>query len=170
MYHLALKKKSPLLLKALIGNKKKWKGDEILEKKINGNTIKIKKNKNKVFFEWDKDISFDEVLLKSGIIPLPPYINRDTESSDYLNYQTVYSKNKGSIAAPTAGLHFNDNLINDLKKNQKVDFFTLHVGLGTFKPIESKNIENHNHAKIKNLCDHRVTHNIYIYIYIYIHE
>ena len=157
----ALKKKSPLLLKALIGNKKKWKGDEILEKKINGNTIKIKKNKNKVFFEWDKDISFDEVLLKSGIIPLPPYINRDTESSDYLNYQTVYSKNKGSIAAPTAGLHFNDNLINDLKKNQKVDFFTLHVGLGTFKPIESKNIENHNMHSEEIIINKENIFNIY---------
>ena len=139
----ALRKKSPLLLKVLIGNKKKWKGDDILENKINGNTIKIKKIKNKVSFEWDNDISFDELLLKSGIIPLPPYINRDTESSDYLNYQTVYSKNKGSIAAPTAGLHFNNDLMNNLKRNQKVDFFTLHVGLGTFKPIKSENIQKH---------------------------
>ena len=140
----ALKKKSPLLLKVLIGNKKKWKGDDILENKINGITIKIKKIKNKVSFEWDNDISFDELLVKSGIIPLPPYLNRDTKRSDYLNYQTVYSKNKGSIAAPTAGLHFNNDLINNLKRNHVVDFFTLHVGLGTFKPIKSENIENHN--------------------------
>ena len=140
----ALKKKSPLLLKVLIGNKKKWKGDDILENKINGITIKIKKIKNKVSFEWDNDISFDELLVKSGIIPLPPYLNRDTKRSDYLNYQTVYSKKKGSIAAPTAGLHFNNDLINNLKRNHVVDFFTLHVGLGTFKPIKSENIENHN--------------------------
>lgn len=139
-----LKSKSPLLLKVLIGNKKKWKGDERLEKKIHGITIKIQKIKDKVSFEWDKDLSFDDILVKSGIIPLPPYIKRDTESSDYYNYQTVYSKNKGSIAAPTAGLHFNNDLIYDLKKNHKVDFFTLHVGLGTFKPIDSENIENHN--------------------------
>ena len=139
----ALKKKSPVLLKALIGNKKKWKAGDILENKINGNTIKIKKIKNKVSFEWDNDISFDELLIKSGIIPLPPYIKRDTESSDYLNYQTVYSKNNGSIAAPTAGLHFNNDLIDNLKNNQIIDFFTLHVGLGTFKPIKSENIENH---------------------------
>ena len=140
----ALKKKSPLLLKVLIGNKKKWKGDDILENKINGITIRIKKVENKVSFEWDNDISFDELLVKSGIIPLPPYLNRDTKRSDYLNYQTVYSKNKGSIAAPTAGLHFNNDLINNLKRNHVVDFFTLHVGLGTFKPIKSENIENHN--------------------------
>ena len=140
----ALKKKSPLLLKVLIGNKKKWKGDDILENKINGITIRIKKVENKVSFEWDNDISFDELLVKSGIIPLPPYLNRDIKRSDYLNYQTVYSKNKGSIAAPTAGLHFNSVLINNLKRNHVVDFFTLHVGLGTFKPIKSENIENHN--------------------------
>ena len=139
----ALKKKSPVLLKALIGNKKKWKGGDVLENKLNGIIIKIKKIKNKVSFEWDNDISFDELLIKSGIIPLPPYIKRDTESSDYLNYQTVYSKNNGSIAAPTAGLHFNNDLIDNLKKNQIIDFFTLHVGLGTFKPIKSENIENH---------------------------
>ena len=139
----ALKKKSPVLLKALIGNKKKWKAGDVLENKINGIIIKIKKIKNKVSFEWDNDISFDELLIKSGIIPLPPYIKRDTESSDYLNYQTVYSKNNGSIAAPTAGLHFNNDLIDNLKKNQIIDFFTLHVGLGTFKPIKSENIENH---------------------------
>ena len=157
----ALKKKSPLLLKVLIGNKKKWKGDDILENKINGNTIKIKKIKNKVSFEWDYDISFDELLVKSGIIPLPPYLNRDTKRSDYLNYQTVYSKKKGSIAAPTAGLHFNNDLINNLKRNHVVDFFTLHVGLGTFKPIKSENIENHNMHSEEIIINKKNILNIY---------
>ena len=157
----ALKKKSPLLLKVLIGNKKKWKGDDILENKINGITIKIKKIKNKVSFEWDNDISFDELLVKSGIIPLPPYLNRDTKRSDYLNYQTVYSKNKGSIAAPTAGLHFNNDLINNLKRNHVVDFFTLHVGLGTFKPIKSENIENHNMHSEEIIINKKNILNIY---------
>ena len=157
----ALKKKSPLLLKVLIGNKKKWKGDDILENKINGITIKIKKIKNKVSFEWDNDISFDELLVKSGIIPLPPYLNRDTKRSDYLNYQTVYSKKKGSIAAPTAGLHFNNDLINNLKRNHVVDFFTLHVGLGTFKPIKSENIENHNMHSEEIIINKKNILNIY---------
>ena len=139
-----LKEKSPLLLKALIGNKKKWKEDEILEKKFKSFRIRVKRVHNKISFEWDDGKSFDKVLINSGIIPLPPYINRDPEKSDYQNYQTVYSKNNGSIAAPTAGLHFNNNLIKDLKKYHKVDFLTLHVGLGTFKPIKNENIKNHN--------------------------
>ena len=138
-----LNKKSPLLVDAIIGNNKKWKKDEVLEKKIDDLIISASKNENKVKLEWNKDIIFDKILSKIGIIPLPPYLKRDAEDSDYDNYQTVYSQKKGSIAAPTAGLHFNHNIINEIEKKYTIDFFTLHVGLGTFKPITNENIHKH---------------------------
>ena len=138
-----LNKKSPLLVDAIIGNNKKWKKDEVLEKKIDDLIISASKNENKVKLEWNKDLIFDKILSKIGIIPLPPYLKRDAEDSDYDNYQTVYSQKKGSIAAPTAGLHFNHNIINEIEKKNTIDFFTLHVGLGTFKPITNENIQKH---------------------------
>ena len=138
-----LNKKSPLLFDAIIGNNKKWKKDEVLEKRIDDLIISASKNENKVKLEWNKDLIFDKILSKIGIIPLPPYLKRDAEDSDYDNYQTVYSQKKGSIAAPTAGLHFNHNIINEIEKKNTIDFFTLHVGLGTFKPITNENIHKH---------------------------
>ena len=138
-----LNKKSPLLFDAIIGNNKKWKKDEVLEKRIDDLIISASKNENKVKLEWNKDLIFDKILSKIGIIPLPPYLKRDAEDSDYDNYQTVYSQKKGSIAAPTAGLHFNHNIINEIEKKNTIDFFTLHVGLGTFKPITNENIQKH---------------------------
>jgi len=97
-----------------------------------------------VKFSWDSDNTFSELLEKAGKIPLPPYLNRDAEPSDKKRYQTVFAKNNGSVAAPTAGLHFTDEIINKLEKkgfeNAKV---TLHVGAGTFKPVDSNTIGEH---------------------------
>lgn len=93
---------------------------------------------------WDNDMSFAEVLHHAGKVPLPPYLNRDAEQQDEQRYQTIYAKDKGSVAAPTAGLHFTGAVIDDLKeKGIETSFITLHVGAGTFKPVKSETIEGH---------------------------
>ena len=135
--------KNNITYKCLIGNNKKWKVDEEIFIKRGDILIKIKKvDSNKVFFSWDKNILWEELLNLIGQMPIPPYLNRKTEKIDEKSYQTIYSKKKGSVAAPTAGLHFSKKTFVKIEKNNiKTDYFTLHVGLGTFKPIlEKKNI------------------------------
>lgn len=98
-----------------------------------------------VDFDWDNDkVSFAEILEAVGELPIPPYLNRKTEESDKTTYQTVYSKIKGSVAAPTAGLHFTDAVLKDLDAHGiDREEVTLHVGAGTFKPVKSLEIEGH---------------------------
>lgn len=139
----------------MIGNKKKWKGETLhSELKINGETISLQaelKNvaSNEVTFSWDHGVSFAELVKAFGEIPLPPYLNRNTEESDKETYQTVYSKNDGAVAAPTAGLHFTDSVLADLaRKGFKQSFLTLHVGAGTFQPVKVENaMEHHMHSE-----------------------
>ena len=105
----------------------------------------------RIRFIWNcPDISFGEVIEATGHIPLPPYINREDEAEDITRYQTVYSSIKGSVAAPTAGLHFTKNVLEKLnKKGIKSVEVTLHVGAGTFQPVKSENISDH-----KMHCEH----------------
>jgi len=139
--------------KCIIGNLKKWK-DDSLEEVINIKGIPVVFTAKKVMelgdsfdilFSWDNDqISFAEVLEASGNIPIPPYLQRESEAIDLKSYQTVYSKIKGSVAAPTAGLHFTENVLY-LLKQKKIDCeeITLHVGAGTFRPVKSDTIFGH---------------------------
>ena len=94
-------------------------------------------------------MSFAELLHLAGAIPLPPYIKREVEASDHERYQTVYAHHDGSVAAPTAGLHFTDSIFEKLEqKNIQKDFVTLHVGAGTFKPVKSDTMQEHDmHAE-----------------------
>jgi len=112
------------------------------------NALVLKKDGKNVLveFRWDNcNEKFINIINKIGNIPLPPYINRETEESDYNTYQTVYASSDGSVASPTAGLHFTDNIFEELsKKNISIQKLTLHIGLGTFSLIESKKIANHN--------------------------
>ena len=105
-------------------------------------------NKNDAFtveFEWDLDATFAEILNHAGIIPLPPYLKRIPDENDKNRYQTVYAKKAGSVAAPTAGLHFTDEIINEFKNNQiSSEYLVLHVGAGTFKPVKSLSMKDHN--------------------------
>ena len=142
---LDIKKKKKKIIEAegLIGNSKKWKKDEILISKKKSIILEAQKKNEKIFFSWNTKNSWEEILDIFGSIPLPPYIKREVEDNDYINYQTVYSKVKGSIASTTAGLHFSKNLINDLNNNHTVDTITLHVGIGTFKPINTEKVKNH---------------------------
>jgi S-adenosylmethionine:tRNA ribosyltransferase-isomerase len=137
----------------MVGNAKKWKSG-ILERTISVNGIEvrfkaelIKKLEGKfiINFSWDNDtISFSEILDTAGVLPIPPYLNRDSEESDEERYQTVYAKNIGSVAAPTAGLHFSESILNQLQsKGHEIIELTLHVGAGTFKPVSAETMEMH---------------------------
>lgn len=143
----------------MIGNLKKWKeGPLKRDFEIKGQKLTLcatmdrSKTAEKsggtnywVDFEWDNpQINFADILDAVGELPIPPYLNRETEESDKVTYQTVYSKIKGSVAAPTAGLHFTDKVLADLDAHGIVrDEVTLHVGAGTFKPVKTEEIEGH---------------------------
>ncbi len=139
--------------KCVVGNSKKWKtGNLFSEFSINNKNIRltakridIKENYQIIEFIWDNPIvSFAEILENTGKTPIPPYLKRASEESDKNRYQTVYSKQKGSVAAPTAGLHFTKELISKLdKKGIERAELILHVGAGTFKPVKSKYISEH---------------------------
>ena len=99
---------------------------------------------HQIDFEWDLDVSFADILDAVGELPIPPYLNRATEESDLTTYQTVYSKIKGSVAAPTAGLHFTDNVLSAIDAHGiERDEITLHVGAGTFRPVKTEDIADH---------------------------
>lgn len=139
--------------KCIIGNLKKWK-NEVLERKlsVNGEEVIFRAEKTapvsdtcEILFSWDnRHSTFAEVIEAAGDMPIPPYLNREPEDSDSLSYQTVYSRIKGSVAAPTAGLHFTQDVFNSLnKKNIQCEELTLHVGAGTFQPVKSATISGH---------------------------
>ena len=137
----------------LVGNLKKWK-EGTLERTFDvaGHTITLtasyleaERTCHLIRFTWDNSsVSFAEILDTVGELPIPPYLNRDTEESDKTTYQTVYSKIKGSVAAPTAGLHFTDKVLADIDaQGIEREELTLHVGAGTFKPVKSEEINEH---------------------------
>jgi S-adenosylmethionine:tRNA ribosyltransferase-isomerase len=139
--------------KCLIGGSKKWKQDEALTIEINTDQYKtcltakrIEKAENytAVEFTWDQLVSFSDLIKATGQIPLPPYIKRETKEEDKARYQTVYAKEEGSVAAPTAGLHFTSAIFETLaSKGIEKSFLTLHVGAGTFKPVTASSIAEH---------------------------
>ena len=135
-----------------IGNNKKWKEGPLARTIIIDQTevtltaIRHEAIGNAwiVEFSWTGNYSFAEIIDKAGVIPLPPYLHREAVSSDNERYQTVYAEHQGSVAAPTAGLHFTERVFNDLKtKGIQTEFITLHVGAGTFKPVNSPTIGEH---------------------------
>ena len=139
--------------KCLIGNLKKWK-EGVLQQKILFNEkeviftaelLETEENTHRIRFSWDDDeLSFSEILMQIGELPIPPYLHRKTEETDKKTYQTVYSKIEGSVAAPTAGLHFTPEVFSSLKsKNIEIEELTLHVGAGTFQPVKSATINQH---------------------------
>lgn len=140
----------------LIGNKKKWNGEPLTMLIGEGNTqakpitftAELEQsvdNHNVILFRWNAPaLSFAEVLEKVGELPIPPYLNRATEESDLKTYQTVYSKIDGSVAAPTAGLHFTERVFKSIDaKGIEREEVTLHVGAGTFRPVKSEEMGGH---------------------------
>lgn len=137
----------------LVGNLKKWK-EGALQREIGSSDnpctlsaehIGTKGTSQVIKLSWDNDsLSFADILDLAGELPIPPYLNRDTQESDLTTYQTVYSKIKGSVAAPTAGLHFTDNVLKAIDaEGIEREELTLHVGAGTFRPVKSEEIEGH---------------------------
>lgn len=152
-YNLNFQSNATCEWKCIVGNLKKWKGAELSarvridEKEFDLHASKISVSKNEVVikFSWkSSQFTFSDLLENTGNTPIPPYLNRKTEEIDKSRYQTVYSKPKGSVAAPTAGLHFTENIISQLKKKQ-IEIFetTLHVGAGTFRPVQVELISDH---------------------------
>lgn len=171
-YTKALYNKKHSKWRCLIGNAKRWKND-ILNIKINYNNsdfilsvekLDVFKDYFEIEFRWEADVVFSEVLLQIGKTPLPPYIQRSAEVEDQGRYQTIYAKYEGSVAAPTAGLHFTLPLIQELKDNNiLMDEIILHVGAGTFKPVSSNTVAGHvmheeyivfSKTNIENLIQH----------------
>lgn len=163
-YHLSLSSKKTCKWQCLIGNSKKWKTG-ILEQNIEIEQIKViltakriqsKSNDPIIEFKWDSNHTFAEILFAVGKIPIPPYLNRESEIIDEARYQTVYSQLPGSVAAPTAGLHFTDHLMQEIKeKNIQLVELTLHVGAGTFQPVKDNNARNHQmHSEKISIDEH----------------
>ena len=151
-YNLAFQAKGINFWHCMVGNLKKWK-DEALQlglivkgEKTYLTAEKIKQESNSIIikFKWDKEISFANILESAGNVPIPPYLNRKAEEIDKTRYQTIYSKHKGSVAAPTAGLHFTEEVFKSLTENKLgIAELTLHVGAGTFKPVSTETIDEH---------------------------
>lgn len=137
----------------MIGNLKKWKEGTLTRKvEVKGIPIQLTAKRGEcrgtshwVDFEWDNtSLTFADILEAVGELPIPPYLNRETQESDKETYQTVYSKIKGSVAAPTAGLHFTERVLENLRTHGvDLEELTLHVGAGTFKPVKSEEIAGH---------------------------
>ena len=137
---------------ALIGNNKKWK-DGILSKELNINGLTVILNAERiekhldsfiVELSWNGDFAFADIIYHAGLLPLPPYMNRDAEQEDEERYQTIYAKLEGSVAAPTAGLHFTQDVFKNLQQQSiAIDYVTLHVGAGTFKPVKAEKMIDH---------------------------
>lgn len=151
-YQIAFQETERVCWKCMVGNSKKWKAGILKNQlQINGTTVTLcaeKKaqqgNSFEIEFSWDGGFHLSEIIEHAGQLPIPPYLNRDTEDSDEESYQTVYAKIDGSVAAPTAGLHFTDKVLDKLSaKNISTKEITLHVGAGTFQPVKSETIEGH---------------------------
>ena len=152
-YQIAFQTTQSCIWKCMIGNQKKWKG-ECLQKniRIDGTDVELcaeqtdpQNNKSLIRFSWNNPaFEFSRIIENAGSLPIPPYLNRETEQSDLERYQTVYSKIKGSVAAPTAGLHFTEKVFSHLKDaGHQLGELTLHVGAGTFQPVKSETISGH---------------------------
>lgn len=171
-YNLSFASKGACEWICVVGNVKRWKDGPLFYHAVNEELDKISlkaykignyEDKYIIRFEWSGDYTFSNVLEMCGRVPIPPYLKRDSEVSDTERYQTVYARYRGSVAAPTAGLHFTDSVIDSLKgKGASISELCLHVGAGTFIPVKSEYIKDHimhsepfsvNKAFVKSLID-----------------
>jgi len=168
-YALSLGATDECVWKCMVGNLNKWKEGTLSKSiEIDGKTcivkvelLKTEGNTHDIHFSWDNsNVLFGDLLENAGELPIPPYLHRKTEESDLTSYQTVYSKIKGSVAAPTAGLHFTPEVFETLKaKNIETDELTLHVGAGTFQPVKTETIdEHHMHTEVISVHKSTIEH------------
>lgn len=154
-YILAFSQHASSVWYCAVGNAKKWKSGAlplynpkndpgIASLGLSATMIDKEGDRYLVRFRWSPDVPFSRVLELSGKVPIPPYLKREAEEADIERYQTVYARNRGSVAAPTAGLHFSSRVIGELLERQmKIQELTLHVGAGTFRPVKSHYIRDH---------------------------
>ena len=151
-YERAFAQKERCVWRCIVGNSKKWKEGPLSITfdykgtlyKLTAERIESRDNESLIAFSWEADLTFGQLLELLGKIPIPPYLNRDSQESDNVRYQTVYSKFEGSVAAPTAGLHFTAQVIEALhEKGIGTEEVTLHVGAGTFLPVKSEDAAQH---------------------------
>lgn len=151
--------------RCMVGNGRKWKtGALSIAFEYQGKTYRLRATRGEtvatetvIDFQWDADLTFGELLERLGKIPIPPYLDRESQALDNSRYQTVYSKLEGSVAAPTAGLHFTDQLLSQLHgQGIRTEEITLHVGAGTFLPVKSADATQHSmhteHFAITRSC------------------
>lgn len=141
--------------KCIVGNVKRWKNDtlslynpgnarEISEMDLRADLVERCGETSIVEFKWSNGASFSKVLEVCGSVPIPPYLNRETEDVDLERYQTLYARYRGSVAAPTAGLHFTESVLDAIRnRNISTDTVCLHVGAGTFLPVKSSLVSEH---------------------------
>ena len=168
-YELSLNSKSGCVWECMVGNLKRFTDRHLhLEVMMNGRTIRLQAEKLKqkgnlaeIRFTWQPNLAtFAKILSAIGKTPLPPYIKREPDEKDRERYQTVYSKKDGSVAAPTAGLHFTEQVLGQLKsKNISFHEVTLHVGAGTFQPIKAESLQKHDmHAEFIQVARDFISH------------
>ncbi|MGV3595935.1 MAG: S-adenosylmethionine:tRNA ribosyltransferase-isomerase [Sediminibacterium sp.] len=154
----AMMQKQQVYWKCLVGGAKKWKEGQLTlsfnwkdqQVQVFAEKVAVHSDAFIILFQWSEgDLSFADILHHAGNLPLPPYMDRDVEDADKERYQTVYAKYDGSVAAPTAGLHFTESLLTRLTANNiRTAFVTLHVGAGTFKPVKASVMQDHDmHAE-----------------------
>jgi len=145
----AMLAKNTTLWKCMVGGAAKWKDGQLLSKTIGENTLTVSMEERYadtflIEFRWDDTLSFADILQLAGDVPLPPYMRRKATLEDEDRYQTIFAKEEGSVAAPTAALHFTQQLVASFQaKNILTEQVTLHVGAGTFLPVKSTTIEGH---------------------------
>ncbi len=172
-YQIAFQQTSSVEWKCIAGNAKKWKEGTLHKtitidnQQVTLSASQVEKTGNDfiIRFSWNQPFAFSEIIEHAGVIPIPPYLNRETEKSDIARYQTIFARIKGSVAAPTAALHFTDAVTQSLlDKNILMEELTLHVGAGTFQPVKSEKMEGHDmHSEVvslskklvKNLIEHK---------------
>ena len=143
---LAFQQKNRCVWKCFVGGNRKWKHEDL---QVANYGLRMMRGRQigdawEIIFEWTNDLTFAELLENVGKIPLPPYIHREVEASDEERYQTIFAQTKGSVAAPTASLHFTEGVLKSLEKRHiETATLTLHVGAGTFKPVTSETIGEH---------------------------
>jgi S-adenosylmethionine:tRNA ribosyltransferase-isomerase len=165
-YQLVFQSTSSCTWKCMVGNLKKWKNGVLtLLCQVNGEQLALKAERDHlssqllIRFSWNNaGVTFGDILEAVGKLPIPPYLHRESELSDEVRYQTVYSKEQGSVAAPTAGLHFTDEVLRDLQQQGiRTSEVTLHVGAGTFLPVKSADIGSHEmHAELVVISKHTI--------------
>mgnify|MGYP003582839272 CR=1 FL=1 len=163
----AMLQKEAIVYKCLVGGASKWKNEEVLQLMTADNTICLYAKKLEqladgylIEFSWSQpELTFAEILHLAGNLPIPPYLQRSAETEDATRYQTVYAEKDGSVAAPTAGLHFTKEVLAELdSKNIATTYTTLHVGAGTFMPVKSEQMQDHiMHAEYIEITDELLT-------------